>query len=241
MLFAAPDLVGTLQQAVELCADSIEGCDFAGIFMPAPGPLASPVHTDPVVTVVDALQQELGEGPCIDAMASRSAIYAEELRDDRRWPRFAPVAVARGVRSAFALHLSSGTDALGALNLYGRYPRAFGVIDRGRGIIVGNLVNLALSSAKRHADDQLRLDHLSAALATRELIGQAQGILMERERLSADQAFDVLRRASQHLNRKLREVAQDLVETGERPETNGPPATSRAAGSPALRSSARGG
>ena len=76
-----------------------------------------------------------------------------------------------------------------------------------------------------HEDDKRRAANLLAALGTREMIGQAQGILMERERITACQAFDILRRASQHLNRKLREIAQDLVETGETPDTGntGPP------------------
>ena len=85
------------------------------------------------------------------------------------------------------------------------------------------MAGLAVSVAHSHEDEERRADNLNAALATREVIGQAQGILMERERISAAQAFDILRRASQHLNRKLRDVAQDLVDTGERPETGQPP------------------
>jgi AmiR/NasT family two-component response regulator len=108
---------------------------------------------------------------------------------------------------------------LGALNLYARYPDAFGVVDRARGVVLASLAGLAVSAAHTHEDEERRSDNLHAALTTREIVGQAQGILMERERITADQAFDILRRASQHLNLKLREVAQTLVETGERPET----------------------
>ena len=78
---------------------------------------------------------------------------------------------------------------------------------------------MAFSSARTHEDEERRAANLQAALATREMIGQAQGILMERERITPDQAFDILRRASQHLNVKLRDVAQNLVDTGERPDT----------------------
>jgi AmiR/NasT family two-component response regulator len=81
---------------------------------------------------------------------------------------------------------------------------------------------LALSSAEAHDAEDRRLDNLQDALVTREVIGQAQGILMERERITPDQAFAVLRRASQHLNVKLRVVAQALVDTGERPQTGAP-------------------
>jgi hypothetical protein len=125
------------------------------------------------------------------------------------------------MRSVLALPLTvDGTlPALGALNLYARYPRAFGVIDRGRGVLLAALTARILTTARTRQDDERRAANLHAALATREMIGQAQGILMERERITPDQAFDILRRASQHLNRKLREIAQDLIETGESPDT----------------------
>jgi AmiR/NasT family two-component response regulator len=96
---------------------------------------------------------------------------------------------------------------LGALNLYARYPHAFGVLDRARGLMLAALAALALTSAQTHEDDERRKANLHTARATREVIGQAQGILIEREHITADQAFDILRRASQHLNLKLREVA----------------------------------
>ena len=87
------------------------------------------------------------------------------------------------------------------------------------GLVLAGLAGLALSVAEAHDEEVRRAENLRQALITRQLIGQAQGILMERERITAEQAFDVLRRASQHLNTKLREVAQDLVDTGERPPT----------------------
>ena len=85
--------------------------------------------------------------------------------------------------------------------------------------ILASLASLALSVAHTHEDEERRAENLNAALRTREIIGEASGILMERERITADQAFDILRRASQHLNIKLREVAQNLVDTGESPDT----------------------
>jgi AmiR/NasT family two-component response regulator len=84
---------------------------------------------------------------------------------------------------------------------------------------------VAITAARSLEDEERHIDNLHTALSSREIIGQAQGILMERERITADQAFDILRRASQFLNVKLREVAQNLVDTGERPET-GPPGSS---------------
>ena len=129
-----------------------------------------------------------------------------------------------GVRSVLALPLAANGN-LGALNLYARYPAAFGVVDRAKGVVLASLANLALSAAHSHDDEERLVDNLHSALSSREIIGQAQGILMERERIAADEAFDILRRASQHLNLKLREVAQTLVDTGERPDTGLAPST----------------
>jgi GAF domain-containing protein len=218
ILFAAGSVTDTLAQVVELAVTTIEGCDFAGLFLLEKDVVTSPVHTDPIVDQIDALQHETGEGPCLDAIAQRQIFYADDVADDSRWPRFGPQASAAGIRSVLALPLTTNGN-LGALNLYARYPAAFGVVDRAKGVILASLAGLAVSAAHSHEDEELRVDNLNAALASREVIGQAQGILMERERVSAAQAFDVLRRASQHLNRKLRDVAQDFVDTGQRPET----------------------
>jgi hypothetical protein len=120
-----------------------------------------------------------------------------------------------------ALPLSQN-NSLGALNLYARSPIAFGVVDRGKAVILASLAELALTAAHSHEQDGMGFQDFRAALGTREMIGQAEGILMERERISANHAFDILRRASQHLNIKLREVAQNLVDTGESPDTGTP-------------------
>jgi AmiR/NasT family two-component response regulator len=101
------------------------------------------------------------------------------------------------------------------------------VVDRAKATILASLASLALSVAHSHEDEERRSENLNAALGTRETIGEALGILMERERITADQAFDILRKASQHLNIKLRDVAQNLVDTGESPDT-GPPESSGA-------------
>jgi hypothetical protein len=171
----------------------------------------------PLLTEIDNLQHRAGEGPCLDAIANGGSIYAVDLADDTRWPRFGPQAARAEVRSVLALRLSAdGTR--GALNLYARYPHAFGVIDRAEGLLLAALAAVALTSAEDHDDQERRTDDLHGALATRAVIGQAQGILIERERITADQAFDILRRASQHLNLKLRDVAQHLVDTGEDPD-----------------------
>jgi GAF domain-containing protein len=218
ILFSAGGVHNTLGQVVAVAVHTIEGCDFAGLFLMEGGVVVTPVHTDPLVEEIDDLQRASGEGPCLDAIDQRVMVYGEDLQGDERWPNFGPAAAARGIRSVLALALTTN-GANGAVNLYARYPAAFGVVDRAKGVILASLASVALSAAHSLEDEERRIENLHSALSSREVIGQAQGILMERERIAADQAFDVLRRASQYLNVKLREVAQTLVDTGERPDT----------------------
>jgi hypothetical protein len=218
VLFAAGSLEETLTQVVGLAIHIVDACEFAGIFLLERDGAVDVASTHRLVGELDALQRRLGEGPSLDAVEHGLTFYADELGEDQRWSDFGPAAATQGVRSVFALPVR-GEATLGALTLYAGYPQAFGVIDRAKALLLAALAGIATSAARSHDDEASRADNLHAALVTRELIGQAQGILIERERITADQAFAILRQASQHLNVKLREVAHNLVETGERPDT----------------------
>lgn len=219
-LFAAGSVEGTLQRIVDLAERAIDGCEAAGILVVDGDSVTTAAASSALVVVVDQLQIDSGQGPCLDAATQWSTVYADDLIDDPRWPKFGLAAVAAGVRSALAYSLF--TDRPSALNMYARLPAAFGATDRAQGQLFATLARLAIESAEERASDKSKAGNLTEALRTRELIGQAQGILMERERITADQAFDVLRRASQHMNIKLREVAETLVDTGESPNTGTP-------------------
>jgi GAF domain-containing protein len=218
ILFSAGSVTDTLASVVELAVTTIEGCDFAGIFLIDGDVVDTPVYTDPVVVEVDALQHRNSEGPCLDAITHRLIFYANDLGNDLRWPNFAPHAAKAGIRSVLALPLSVDTQR-GALNLYAGFSDAFGVVDRAKAAILASLASVALSAANSYEDQERRDAAVHTGLASREIIGEAMGILMERERISADQAFDILRRASLHLHIKLQEVAQNLIDTGEDPDT----------------------
>lgn len=219
-LFAPGSVAGSLQLTVDLAVAAIDGCDAAGIFVVRSDRVTTAAASHPLAVELDELQFSTNEGPCLDTIADGGASYAVDLIDDERWPRFGPAAARSGVRSLLAFRLSD--RPVSALNLYARLPAAFGATDRAKALIFATLAGIALDAAEEREDDEQRLANLHDALETRELIGQAQGILIERERITADQAFDVLRRASQHLNVKLREVARTLVETGEKPSTGSP-------------------
>jgi len=220
-LFAPGSVTGSIQLTVDLAVSTIDGCDAAGIFLVRDGRVVTAASTDPIVVELDELQFANNEGPCLEAVADGGSTYAPDLADDSRWPQFGPAAARAGIRSALAFRLSD--RPISALNLYARMPAAFGATDRATGLIFATLAGIALDAAGERADDETRVANLHEALKTRELIGQAQGILIERERITGDQAFDVLRRASQHLNIKVREVAQNLIDTGETPPTAAPP------------------
>jgi GAF domain-containing protein len=214
VLFASGSQAETLQQVVKLAVETMEHCQFAGVFILNGTTVTTPAHTDPVVIDIDALQHSTGEGPCLDALAEGGFFYADDLGSDSRWPQFGRLAEAQGIRSAMAVTLSAdGTR--GALNLYSRASGAFDASDRANGLILAVLADHALSRAKLRDDEELQVENLQKGLLSREVIGQAQGILMERERITASQAFDILRKASERLNVRLKDVAQTLVDTGE--------------------------
>ena len=214
---------GILQRVVDTAVATIEGCDFAGIFVLDEHGATTSSHSHPIVIEIDAAQHRSGEGPYLDAVSTGAAVYAGDLADDARYPTFGAHAKAAGIRSALAFPvLIDGVR--GALILYARLPLAYGATDRGKGVILATLAGVALSSVAHRHDMEQRNVNLQQAMLYREVIGQAQGILMEREHITADQAFAILRRASQHLNEKLRDVARTLVETGQVPQGGEEPA-----------------
>jgi len=222
-LFSDPTVLGTLQRIVDYAVVTIEECDAAGITFLTGTELATPAYSDLVVLEIDTAQYEAGEGPCVDAITNEVTVYTEDLAEDLRWPSFGRRAAALGMRSLLSYRLSAN-ETLGALCLYARLPRAYGTTDRTKGLIFATHAGIALGTAEALEDattslnnEIRRVENLRGALASREVIGQAEGILIERERITADQAFEVLRSASQQLNIKLREVAQYVMETGEVP------------------------
>jgi GAF domain-containing protein len=173
----------------------------------------TPASSDDRATQADRLQYELEEGPCLDAIWEHETFQIDDMTAEERHPRWARgVAEETGVRSSLSLQLFTDAEqnSLGALSLYSPRPAAFDAETRGEGLAFAAQAAVALRSAQTE-------QHLRTAMTTRSLIGMGQGILMERLRITPDQAFGVLSRLSQERNEKLREVARRLVETGEIP------------------------
>lgn len=170
--------------------------------------------TDAFVEQVDALQYDTGEGPCLKAIEDDEIVRSDDLATDLRWPKFSTRAVeSTPVRSMFAVRMFLGNGDHGALNFYGKSVRAFSDLDLGIGTVFSSLASLAL----RNTLERRRSVNLEAALESSRQIGMAMGILMARGLITPEQAFDELRAASQRQQRKLRDVAAQVIETGEVP------------------------
>jgi len=213
-LFAGSDPDALFGHLVEQATATVEGCDFASIsLLGAGGRITTPAASHSLVVELDELQYRSGEGPCLEAVKEPApAVYGPDLAHDTRWPVFGPQAGARGIGSLVSNKIAAD-GTVGALNLYSRRTDAFDQADRDTAYL------LAIFAAVVVASSQARLQaaNLQDALENRDVIGQAKGILMEREKVTADEAFEMLRRASQRLNRKLRHLAEDIATTGEEP------------------------
>jgi len=153
---------------------------------------------------VDALQHEFGEGPCLDAVYEHKTVRVDDMASESRWPAFASRAAEAGARSMLSFQLWVEGDNLGALNLYSRRPHAFDEDSEHIGLLYAAHAAVAYAAAQRQ-------DQLQAAVDTRDLIGQAKGILMERYGIDDDRAFAFLVRLSMDRNQKLRDIAQHIV------------------------------
>lgn len=164
---------------------------------------------------VDALQHELREGPCIDAAAGHALVVAADLVGDDRYPAFGPRCVKEtGVRSILAVHVGMlDGERRAALNFYSEQPDAFGPTDLAVAALFAPFVGLAVE-ARLQAQEAA---HLQAALESSRQIGSAVGILMANDRLTSDEAFALLVQASRNLNRKLRDIADEVTRTGALP------------------------
>jgi GAF domain-containing protein len=169
---------------------------------------------------IDQLQYDFGEGPCLETLATGKPQYIADTASEARWPSFCPAAYEQGMRSCLGLPLSGPSGLMGCYNLYSMWPDAFAEPDRGQLEMFAANAAGAIAVAVKLADQTQMSDDLHGALASRAVIDQATGIIMALQRCAAAEAFDILRRASQNRNVKVRELAVEIVSTvgGEPPE-----------------------
>jgi GAF domain-containing protein len=160
---------------------------------------------------IDQVQYDAGEGPCLETMATGKSHYIVDTAIETRWPSFCPAAHEQGARSCLGLPLSGPTGLMGCYNFYSMWPDAFAADTRGQlEVFAGNAAG-AVAVAMKLAEQTQMSDDLHDALTSRAVIDQATGIIMAQQRCGAAAAFDILRRASQQRNVKLRELAAEIV------------------------------
>ncbi len=205
------DVHAVLSGIVHAALDLIPGVANASIsLVTGRKKVDSEVASGDLPRLVDALQNSTGQGPCLDAAYHERVVRVPDLSREDRWPAFCRGAVKLGARSMLSIQLFVEGDRLGALNLYGAEANAFTDESEQVGLLV------AAHAAVAFADSQ-KISQLGEALISRQLIGQAEGILMERYKITAEQAFLLLSRVSSKSNIKLRDVAEHLASSGEIP------------------------
>jgi GAF domain-containing protein len=200
------DTEATLQSIVEGAVALVPGTRWAGVSLIQGRAVEARVPSDPLVAKLDALQSELNEGPSLSALREYRTVLIDDMSLESRWPTFSQRATELGVRSLLSFQLYTHQRNLGALNVYGDDVGVFS----DESIFVGELLAQHASVALFGSEAEEQFDD---ALSTRDVIGQAKGIIMERFNVDAFAAFELLRRLSQESNTKLMDVARKVVRT----------------------------
>ncbi|MBX7447979.1 GAF and ANTAR domain-containing protein [Mycolicibacterium sp. 3033] len=185
----------------------IPSTDAAGIlFVGKAGRFESVAGTSELPIELDRLQMKYSEGPCLEAALEETIVRSDDFIMEPRWPRYSAAAAKLGVRSGLSFKLYTSSQTAGALNLFAVKPNAFDAADENIGAVLAAHAAAAILASRHH-------EQLQSALSTRDRIGQAKGIIMERYNVDDVAAFDMLRRLSQDSNTKLTDVAQRVIDT----------------------------
>jgi GAF domain-containing protein len=202
----------TLQRVADLACRTLEGADVAGVTMLQDGKPTTTVYTDPTSPQVDSAQYETGVGPCLDAFRHQKVFRIESTEEDEQWSAFSKACLEHGIMSTLSLPLGVRGNGIGALNLYAREAAAFSENDEQLGLMFASQASVALANAQIYESAYRMTQQLQEALTSRATIDQAKGMLMAQHDIGGDEAFNILRTTSQRENRKLRELAQEMVD-----------------------------
>jgi GAF domain-containing protein len=206
----------TLHRVADLACRNIGGADLAGVTLLRDGKPTTAVFTDPASPEMDSAQYDTGVGPCLDAWRHQQVFRIDSTADDGQWPAFSQAAADHGIQSTISLPLAVRGNGIGALNLYSKQPAAFSDEDEQVGSLFADQASVALTNAQLYDSAYRLTQQLQEALTSRAVIDQAKGILMGQRGMGVDEAFAVLRTTSQRENRKLRDIAQELVDRARR-------------------------
>ncbi|MDT5047479.1 MAG: hypothetical protein QOG75_3353 [Mycobacterium sp.] len=214
-LEAEPDLQHVLAAIVASVTGTVPGAEHAGVSLREGKLLHTVASTSDLTKRINNIEHELDEGPCLQALLDHHSYRIDDMSQDTRWPRFAAAAEAHGVRSMLGYKLFTSGRNLGALDLYSSKRNAFDADSEIIGELFAAHAAIALIGSTQQAE-------FRRALSSRDTIGIAKGILMQRERISDDQAFNLLVSTSQNANIKLHDLAEWLVDnvnnTASRPD-----------------------
>jgi GAF domain-containing protein len=202
----------TIQRVLDFALAAVDCSHAAVVFVHARQRLETVASTDPAIATLIEKQMEGHQGPVLSIVKDRHGVLVQDTQTESRWPTWAAIAATIGYRSMMAVPLDTTERTIGTLNLYDSRPHHFATADLQVAHILARHAAIALSRVRES-------DNLWRAIDSRKLIGQAQGILMERYDLDDARAFEVLRRYSQDHNVKLREVAQRVVDTRTLPDS----------------------
>jgi GAF domain-containing protein len=205
---AAPrDIDAVLSGVTTATVELLSGADTAGVLLVSKGGrFESLSGTSELIYEVDRLQEKHGAGPCVDAAINELVVRTEDFETETRWPQYSREVCKLGVRSSISFKLYTGDRTAGALNVFSRRPNSFDSDSE----VIGSILAAHAAAAILASRDS---EQLQGALLSRDLIGQAKGMLMERFQVDSVGAFDMLRKLSQQMNMRLSEVARRVVDT----------------------------
>ena len=204
-LEAEKDLAHVLGGIVASVTDTVPGAEHAGVSLYERKLLQTVASTSDLTNRINTIEHELDEGPCLQALRDHRSYRIDDMSTDTRWPRFAAAAKAHGVQSMLGYKLFTSGRTLGTLDLYSSQPNAFNAESEVVGEVFAAHAAIALLGSTQQAEWQ-------TALNSRDTIGMAKGILMQRERISDVQAFNMLVSTSQNANIKLHDLAVWLID-----------------------------
>lgn len=218
-LLVADDLHEALGRVARVAARVVEPCDAASVTLWRDGAPATAATSGPGAQELDELQYREQEGPCVSCVREGTVFRVVDLREESRWPSYVRASAGSSLRSSASLPLSAHGQVVGALNLYAAGPGAFRAQDVALGELLASHAAVAVHGASLYYASRDLTGQLREAMESRSVIEQAKGVLMARERVDAEAAFELMRRTSQHANRNLRDVAAEVVaSTSARPE-----------------------
>ncbi|MEU2347566.1 GAF and ANTAR domain-containing protein [Modestobacter sp. NPDC049651] len=215
IVLAGRELPDVLTEVIGIARRAIPGADASSITLIRDDSAFTAAYHGQLAMDADELQYQRGYGPCLDAGRAGELFLVPDMRAEDRWPDYARYAVGLGVGSSLSIPLPFQGATIGALNNYAGRPHAFSTADVAAGEEVAAFVAVAVGNAEATARAVQDAANMRRAMSSRAVIEQAKGILMERHKVTADQAFTLLTHASQQRNVKLRDLAEELVSTGE--------------------------